>query len=730
MEDLTKTPASKDSQLPENDLSLESPPSMLLQSPYVGVENQQEFQPMVSLKRTRADIATPLKPGSVEARAQEMSEFINTPARAPSSMKRAMRSGSPVGRNNIAGDDYMLGGSASSLLAACSDPVLDATSTDSLPPKFDLGEENSLRATPNRSHPLSHGADVAQMSDEAMFDSPPLKDLRQQPITSPLETTRSGSDAREAADAVDSMTIASSSPDHGADSAEDTTMAEDEISGLVAVDSDIEFTAQPAPAGILSDQPLDDAPEPMAVDSDDKVTLPDIAAEPLHIMASSLVDRVAPEAILDAALAAGASETSLREQSAVSPGVELPLMRKASTERAELVTAKILEDPILMSAAAVPLPSTPSMGNQSLTTPKKTGAKDSSDFCIPTDWLMNPGTSRRSGRQTGVADSPLKQYSSPSGDDGSLIPVTPANQKLLDSLEIQWVTPRQVPRFSETEMETVRAEYEERIKRENELREKVLQALKEEYAENMRKQEERAEQMLKEAENIFQAHIEQREREFAEQLEAEKLKYQGEIARRDEERRVEMAELSHEIDNAINERASIVSERDELRTMLDEYVATSSRLIEEREAEGTGLTRELGKLTLERQRLQEQLDEALARAATLDEEKTEALMLAESASVEKDRLEQLAEALRNDVMVSEERSSKIKEYAESTLAEANAEIGNIHQQLAASREETAGLKTQSIKADAKARSLQIQLDSMKRQNEQLLALCEGIGVPP
>ncbi|PIA16001.1 hypothetical protein COEREDRAFT_81688 [Coemansia reversa NRRL 1564] len=730
MEDLTKTPASKDSRLLDSDLSLESPPPMLLQSPYVGVEHEQEFQPSVSLKRTRADIATPLRPGSMEARAQEMSEFINTPARAPSAMKRAMRSGSPIGRNDTAGDDDVLRGSTGRLLADRSDPVLDATSTDSLPPKFNLGGDNGLEATPTQPHPLSHGSGTVHMSDEAIFDSAPLTDVHQQSTSFALGVTRSGSDAGEAADAVDSMTIASSSSEHGADSAEDTTMAEEELSGLVTVDSDIEFTAGPATADTHPDQPLADAPESMVVDPDEKAASPDIAAESLHITPDIIVDKVAPEAILDAALAAGASETSLREQTVVSPIAYLPLVRNTSTERAELVTAKILEDSDLMSAAAVPLPATPSIGNQSLTPSNKTDAKGSSDFLIPTDWLMDPSTSRRRGQQTGVPDSPLKQYSSPSGDNGSLIPVTPANQKLLDSLEIQWVTPRQVPKYSEVEMENVRAEYEERIKRENELREKVLQALKEEYATNMRKQEERAEQMLKEVEDMFQAHIEHKEREFVKQLDAEKLKHKGEIARRDEEKRVESAELSREIDNAINERASIVSERDELRTMLDDYVATSSKLLEERETEGIGLTRELGKLTLERQRLQEQLDETLARASILDEEKREALENADSATLEKNRLEQLAEALRNDVMVAEERSSKIKEHAENTLAGANAEIGNVHQQLAASREETVMLKNQALKSDAKARSLQIQLDSMKRQNEELLALCEGLGVPP
>ncbi|KAJ2858792.1 hypothetical protein GGI22_003232, partial [Coemansia erecta] len=85
--------------LEESNLALQSP--VLAQSPLlaVGAPSQiDDVKAVGSMKRSRADMATPRKPGTAESRAQEITEFIDTPARAPPAMKRLMRDGSPVSR--------------------------------------------------------------------------------------------------------------------------------------------------------------------------------------------------------------------------------------------------------------------------------------------------------------------------------------------------------------------------------------------------------------------------------------------------------------------------------------------------------------------------------------------------------------------------------------------------------------------------------------------------------
>ncbi|KAJ2770470.1 hypothetical protein IWQ57_002650 [Coemansia nantahalensis] len=678
---------------------------MLVQSPYI---KQDGFgQPAASTKRSRAEIATPRKPGSDEARTQLAMEYIATPARAPPAMKRPMRSVSPTGWRPVGGTDGLFGGRAGLLdssglsLVERTRAALLSSGRDPAVPRFSLSPTDSIDT-------VDMAVDQPEpTSDEAVFGSPSVTAPRAQPAVSPLSEAKLG---------VESLRLTSAQPDSPPRvSTMADSMSEDAHEATVSITGDLEPEAplgspavQPeSPMAMADDEEQPASPEAMAVDDPEP-------EEPALETAAVVVDTVSPETVLEAALKA--VEPAAQPHAEAQPLAAISHARIAGVGRAELTTARIFDDPDLMTAAAVPLPNTPSMGRQAATPLRTPGIKGSPDFYIPTDWLMNPGTSTRRAQQGGAADSPLKRYSSPPGgsDGGSLIPVTPANQQLLDSLEIQWVSPQQVPKFSDADVSAIRADYEERMRRQNELREKLLQTLKDEYAENMRKQEERAEQVLKEAEDLFQAHIEQREREFAVRLEEEQLQHQQELAR--------------ELGSAANERAGIIAERDELRTMLDDYVATSTKLLDERESEGAGLTRELGKLTLERQRLQEQLDETHAQATALAAERSEAQARADALSAEATRLEQLAAALRNDVLVAEERSTKIKSYAESTLTKANDEITSTHQQLAASREETATLKSQAVKADARARSLQIQLDSMKRQNEELLKLCEGLGV--
>ncbi|KAJ2141853.1 hypothetical protein IW143_005567 [Coemansia sp. RSA 520] len=155
-------------------------------------------------------------------------------------------------------------------------------------------------------------------------------------------------------------------------------------------------------------------------------------------------------------------------------------------------------------------------------------------------------------------------------------------------------------------------------------------------------------------------------------------------------------------------------------------MARTSKVYEEKDAECTNLTHELGKMALDRQRLQKQLLDAVARAEALNEEKNDAQMRIEALTSENVHFEQLTSALRNDVLVAEERTSKIKEHAQGTLARANDEISSNHEQLTQSRHNEEALKAQLAKADARSRSLQIQFESMKRQNTELLELCEGL----
>ncbi|KAJ2408807.1 hypothetical protein J3F80_001815 [Coemansia sp. RSA 2526] len=679
MDDHTPTSAA-DSFASELNLALQSPPPMLVQSPY-GARSSGEFDTLSvsssSMKRSRADIATPRKPGTQEARAQQDMEFINTPARAPSSMKRHMRTGSPVSRTLVepnSGLDIP--------------DVVDAVIVDSSPPRFALAQSDDQQMEVSR----------IVTSDEEVFGSPVAIKVLSPQTKLTLEATA----------AVDAMQIVSFEPTLAApvaDIVEDTVIAEadTQMMAMMAVDS----------AMAKADTQM------MAVD-------------PVEPSFSSLivVETVSPEAIFQAALKASNSETASLTAVSVTPepGVQAPVGRpqvvRARSERAELTTAKIFDDPELMNAASVPLPSTPSMDRKSVT-PQKFDKKDPSDFFIPTDWLMDPGTVKRSGRQTDAPNTPLKQYS-PTSNSDSLIPVTPANQKLLDSLEIQWVSPRQVPKFSQVDVDAIRAEYEDQIKRQNELREKLLQAVKEEYSVNMRKQEDKAEQLLKEAEDMFQAHLEHREQEFAKMLEDEQQRHLVEIARSEEERRMESYELTKDIDSFISERAEIIAERDDKQTKLDEYMARTSKVYEEKDAECTNLTHELGKMALDRQRLQKQLLDAVARAEALNEEKNDAQMRIEALTSENVHFEQLTSALRNDVLVAEERTSKIKEHAQGTLARANDEISSNHEQLTQSRHNEEALKAQLAKADARSRSLQIQFESMKRQNTELLELCEGL----
>ncbi|KAJ2629386.1 hypothetical protein H4R22_003347 [Coemansia sp. RSA 1290] len=648
----------------ESNLALQSPPPMLVQSPCLSKQPQElEPQPpLSSMKRTRADIATPKKPGTMEAQRQQEMEYIATPARAPSAMKRMMRSESPDAR--ITDND-------GSLRLAAQPPL--SSKRNQSPPKFLLGQNDSSRQLKS---PIMD-------DDDGLFGSPQA-----------LKSKNVDNEKHVQADTQSEMVIET----------DDDVIKVDENSNeqtmVVTEDSDIEFTIK-AETDTLSS---------MVIDTESP-------AIPEYDM---LVVKVTPEAIAEAALAPGtmdadvASAAKVEEQEPRTPAAIAKRFPAATdrSERAELTTAKIFDDPELMHAAAVPLPGTPSLNNQSVVTPCRE-SKDS-DFSIPTNWLMDLNTVKRGGQQA-RPDSPTQKFE----EANNLIPVTPASQKLMDSLEIQWVSPSKVAKYSQEYVDQLKAEYEAKLQNQKELSEKLMREAQTEHEAKMKRKDEETDQMLKEADEMINASAEHQEREYAKKLAEQEQKHQEEIRKRDEE-------LGQEIDTIINERKEIIEERDQLRATLDDYVATSTKLLEEKDAETVGLTRELGKLTLDRQRLQEQLQEALVRADALEEEKTDSLVRIEALTTENMRLDQLTSALRNDVLVAEERCTKIKDHAQNTLAQANAEIQNNHEQLTQAREEAATSKAQAAKAEARLRSVQIQLDSMKRQNQELLALCEGL----
>ncbi|KAI8320245.1 hypothetical protein GQ54DRAFT_312824 [Martensiomyces pterosporus] len=709
-------------------LALQSPPMALPDSPISqpvfsltpelsGSSLFSPTKPPVSTKRTRADIATPRKPGSAEAKRQQDMEFINTPARAPPAMKRLQRAESPTE------DMDSVEGSSLAEIAVYSPPkFVVAEAAAEVAQGIDAMVVDEEAATEEKTEDPPQVQQGAALAVDGSTDDQGSM-LIQNPAETHVDTDNGAMETDNSNELGEHARIAGNAELNGDTHGEDN-------------DSDIEFNTEPRPPSPPAHSGSDAAADSESTPAEG-MEIAESHGEEAQVSSNTNVE---PGALQSPAKADSALEPRLeREPPAEAPqaqededmlvadGVvassDSPAREDAKVSRAEMTTARILSDPELLYAASIPLPGTPAMRNQAPTTPKPqgTGAKGDGDFYIPTNWLMNPSTASKQQQRAGAAGSetPLKQYSSPAPNGESLIPVTPANQKLLDSLEIQWVSPRRAPKYSELDMEEQRREYEEKMSRQNELREMLLQALKEEYAVNMRKQELRAEQALREAEDRFKHQVAQKEQALNDALAADRARHQEEISRRDEETRIQAAELSREIDNAI-------AERDELRTMLDEYVAMSTKLLEQKESESNGLSRELGKLTLDRQRLQEKVDECVARAEALNGEKDEAQKRIEALMTENMRLEELSNNLRNDVMVAEERSTKIREYAEDTLSKANAEIGNLHEQVTSSRQEAAALKGQATKADARARSLQIQLDSTKRQNEELLALCERL----
>ncbi|KAJ1736724.1 hypothetical protein LPJ72_001140 [Coemansia sp. Benny D160-2] len=214
--------------------------------------------------------------------------------------------------------------------------------------------------------------------------------------------------------------------------------------------------------------------------------------------------------------------------------------------------------------------------------------------------------------------------------------------------------------------------------------------------------------LLREAEAKHQKEIEVLKQDFERQLLKQSQASQLQI----EKYKTEINELT--------------TDRDETQFMLEDYIATSGTLIAQKEAESDALTLELGKVTFERQRLQKNLDECESRSDALSSERKEAQERIELLVAENLRLEGLSNDLRNDVLVAEERNELIKKHAQKTLDMANSEITKLQKLLAQTKHDVTSLQTQTGKVDARAKSLQIQLNSTKQQNRELLELCERL----
>ncbi|KAJ2493303.1 hypothetical protein IWW37_000767 [Coemansia sp. RSA 2050] len=273
--------------------------------------------------------------------------------------------------------------------------------------------------------------------------------------------------------------------------------------------------------------------------------------------------------------------------------------------------------------------------------------------------------------------------------------------------------------FIAAEMEEVRREYRDKASLQNEVREKLVQTLRDEFSESAKSQQLKATQALHSLRQEHRQLIAAQEKEFQRRMAAEQQRHAHEIEQQALAVQAELGELRGGF-------ASMQAERDDMQAMLEEYVATSTCLIEQKDEESSGLSRELGRLTLDRRRMEEQLSESGKHIDALAVERDESRVRAEALAAENVRLEKLAARAQADVLVAEERSAKIKAHAEEMLSKANAEISRLMDAAALAQKEVAAARARATKADTRSKSLQIQLDSAKHQNKELLSLCERL----
>ncbi|KAJ2160043.1 hypothetical protein GGF46_002554 [Coemansia sp. RSA 552] len=205
------------------------------------------------------------------------------------------------------------------------------------------------------------------------------------------------------------------------------------------------------------------------------------------------------------------------------------------------------------------------------------------------------------------------------------------------------------------------------------------------------------------------------ERQFNRSLAAEREKHAMELKQRDE---VVAAQLGELADVRVN--------HDALEDLLEESIQMSEQLAQQNSNEKDGLMRELGSLTLARQRLQAELAESRVRLDTLTSDHCEIQQHASTLVAANTRLESLNKALQDDIGIAEQRTAQIKEHAQATLDKANAEISRLQAAAEMAQQDAKAANAKCAKAEARSKSLNIQLTTTRQQNKELLALCERI----
>ncbi|KAJ2223075.1 hypothetical protein H4R99_003196 [Coemansia sp. RSA 1722] len=259
-----------------------------------------------------------------------------------------------------------------------------------------------------------------------------------------------------------------------------------------------------------------------------------------------------------------------------------------------------------------------------------------------------------------------------------------------------------------------------RVSMQQELRQKLVRCLQDDYANCIQTQEIKSSGMLREAEERFNMLLAEKEKQFEQRLADQELVHKREMEK-------QRSEAATQIDKLRTEVGNLTAERDELHVMLEDFVVTSTKLLDHKEAESKGLSRELGRLAFENQQLQKKVEEIEVHAQDMSKEHSEAQERVDLLVAENMRLESISSALTSDVAVAEERNSRIKLHAEETLQKANMEIERLRQKAACLQQESSAQRIKYTKADTRMKSLQIQLQSAKKQNDELLCLCERLG---
>ncbi|KAJ2617991.1 hypothetical protein H4S08_000071 [Coemansia sp. RSA 1365] len=229
---------------------------------------------------------------------------------------------------------------------------------------------------------------------------------------------------------------------------------------------------------------------------------------------------------------------------------------------------------------------------------------------------------------------------------------------------------------------------------------------------------EQTSRLLLEVEKRFENRLAEMERQFNIKLEAERHTHALELSQRDKA----LSEMTEQMSQTLQIRA----ERDECRELLEYCMSTTEELACQHKSEKDGLTRELGALTLERQRHEEELNVLRANVKQLQSEQKDAQSQINELRAENTRIDRLNGVLRGDIEIAEQRNSRIKEHAHETLDRANAEISSLHAAATVAKNNMNEMSSRIIKSEARTKSLQIQLTTTKQQNKELLTLCEGL----